>query len=395
MALSATAIVTLERVKSWMGLSDTDAGLQVPAIRLWEGDTGTFSAATVAVGTGTVTLDTTPNTDDATIDITAAGNDTLTELVTTIAGTGTWEAQLLGLSDAASTDLLEIAATNALGLANALTLDAVDNRRLEVIIEGVTQEIETYLDRIVVSRDVSEIVHVDPSGLPREFTLANPDATAIERLSIDSRVVLRVEYTGSDPRAWVEVTDTSVKLLSRSGATTTENELTFASNATVSAMETAIDAVSGWSATVPSTVDTNEPTAFLAREGVRDAKDREVPLYSWEDFEGDYVVDYDAGSVSFEVLTWPFALRSRPGFNGSRRRIQVGYIAGFATVPADIEIVALQMVAEEFNQAGRDETLASESLDGYSYSRTAQAGAAIESRRDWRARLDKYVRLLP
>ncbi len=67
------------------------------------------------------------------------------------------------------------------------------------------------------------------------------------------------------------------------------------------------------------------------------------------------------------------------------------YTAGFATIPADIDLIAVEMVSDMFHNVARDNSIQSESLADYSYTLGSQSGQAV----DWQRRLEKYRRWLP
>lgn len=365
MALSSIAMTTVAKAKAHLRLNDSDPQIQANAIDIYHDQSSSATAATVEITGTTLVLVITGggNAGTETRTFSDSTDDTITELVAVINALGTgWVAAALYHGDADPTDLVISSATSAYGTSARQSLKIVANRVIELMIEGVTDEIESWLDRGIVSRTYSEVYHFDPAnGALSEFSLREPDVTAITRLSLGSIAAMRVKYTGSDERAWIEVTDTGLTASSRTGSTTTTvASTTFSGNVSVSDLVTVIAAATGWSA---STV-TEGPSAFLVREGVRVAKDREITLASWEDYEGDYIVDYEAGLITLNGGGWPYSITNPT----AARRVLVDFTAGFSSVPDDVDRAVLKAVATEWESAGRDETLQSESLEDYSYS---------------------------
>lgn len=385
MALSSIAMTTVAKAKAHLRLNDSDAQVQANAIDIYHDQSVSATAATVEVTDTTVVLIITGggNAGTDTLTLADAANDTITELVGVINALAKgWVATALYLGDADTGDLVITAATSAFATSARQTLQIVSNRMLELMIEGVTDEIENWLDRGIVDRSHCEVHHFDTfTGTLREFSLREPNVNSITRVSIGTLAAMRVQYTGTDERAWVEVTGAAVKTINRTGATTTTVTSTFASNVSISNMVTTIAALTGWSATT----QTEGPSAFLTQEGVRDAKDTEVTLAAWDDFGGNYIVDYEAGIVTLDGRGWPFTL-TEPA---AARRVQVEYTAGFTTVPDDVDRAVLKAVATEWETAGRDETLQTESLEDYSYSLKSDLDPP------WHKTLARYRRLTP
>jgi hypothetical protein len=252
--------------------------------------------------------------------------------------------------------------------------------QLRVIITDLWDALETYLEYDILSTSQSEILNMPRTD--RTVTLTHPNVTAVSFVGASTANGLRVQYTGSDTNARVEVTDSALTLTSRAGSTTTSNSLTFAANVTTTAMASAVTAVSGWSGTVLEAW----PSAYLVKQGVRDAKSREVTLEVWEDYEGDYTVEYTEGLVTFETFPpW--------GFNG---QLRMDYTAGLSAIPNDLELWLIQNSLMKYDQAPHDGSLKSERLGDYSYDRGTGGVALTETASFQRSTvLQRYRRLRP
>ena len=140
-------------------------------------------------------------------------------------------------------------------------------------------------------------------------------------------------------------------------------------------MATQITATSGWTATANTTTLCDE----LMRQGGQDALTNAGQLYYMKSTESDYRVDEETGRIDlltgqFESQWYPYDPNATSFPRGSHN-IFVDYTAGYTqndNVPMALQEVAWELVATSYNQSRHDQTVASESLDGYSYSTRSQ-----------------------
>ena len=184
----------------------------------------------------------------------------------------------------------------------------------------------------------------------------------------------------------LSVTETSVYTRSVSAAgVATNTEHTFAANASMAALVTAIDLISGWDATLI----TDGPSDDLNPLAGQDAKDATVYLtYPAQDAQV-ATIDYDAGIISVEREYWEWAQTNRQfGWPVGFRNVLAEYRGGFesvasATATADLQLLCQQVVADLFAESRAPGSFASESLGDYSY-----------SREDWDKTLARYEKRL-
>jgi hypothetical protein len=385
----------VEKLKLIANIQDDDESLAADALAVFLDSTagGGETTATVEVIGTTLTLNDDVNGDTA-IDLTAAANDTLTELVAVIDGTNNWSARLLGRDSVDSSTLKQKAATSAFGIANEQILEYENQELLELIVQQSVDAVETELNRELYSTSYTELIDYPQEG--RILKLRHPKVSLVSFVGTEIDDGLTVKYTGSDTNATVEVTGSSVILRSRAGATTTTSTINFSDQATTTAMATAISVVAGWTGTVRN----NGPSGYLIRTGVRDVKDTEQTLEAWNDAIDEYEVDYDAGIIEFP---WPPSSLGLGGggfrpFLGTRRRprLYVEYTAGYDTLPFDIEAVILGVAKDALETAISDTGLLGETLGDYSYSQSVTAfnqrtiAATMEAHANT---LDRYRRL--
>src|SRR5262249_58186856 len=114
-----------------------------------------------------------------------------------------------------------------------------------------------------------------------------------------------------------------------SGTTTTDTSVTFAGNATLSALKTAVNALgNGWTATIPDSAFNNWPSADLRAQGAYSAIDQTANLKLHTSELRDYHLDPDTA-----ILTMPDGSE----FGGGANYWRVIYTAGFTTVPEAVQ----------------------------------------------------------
>lgn len=380
MAFSTAQLETMvEKVKRYMRIGDDDEQFLQDGLACFCSASDANSATVqvtdttwVGVITGGGSAGTTTKT------FANASDDTLGELASTINAVSGWTANLVGNSDADSTLLVRLAATNALAQDNELTLRFENEAILELLITNGLKMIETAICRDLITTSYTEEYFLNGDN---QIILENPKVTAVTQVAYEQEDGLTVEYTGSDESARVEVTDAAVKTISRTGATTTTTTSTFASNVTTTAMASTINGLSGWSASVVNA----RPAGFLMRRGARNAKGTSVTLEVWDDSDSEYEVDYDAGIILLDHRT-----------QAENGKAYVAYDAGYTDIPADLEQVLLEMVKAGFDASGIGAGLKSERLGDYAYTVADNQDSEMASFLDTQAPiLARYARWQP
>ena len=244
-----------------------------------------------------------------------------------------------------------------------------DDRLLTELLDAATNRIEEFCQRTFVSANYKQFVSGSGSGT---LSLPNFPITSIRRLAWNRENALTVDATTStDLRATVEVQDNGI-VLKRwdSVGTQIQATLTFSNYLTTSLMATQITATTGWTATADSTVLCDE----LMRQGGQDALSASAQMYYLKATDADYRVDEDTGRVDLisaqsESQWYPFDPNTTSFPRGSHN-IFVDYTAGYAqdSVPMALQEISWELVSSAYHGGKHDPTVASESLDGYSYS---------------------------
>lgn len=264
-----------------------------------------------------------------------------------------------------------------------------DDRLLVELLDAATSRIEKYCQRAFV--DASYKQFVGGSGTS-QLSLPNYPISAIRRIGWSRKNAMSISATNAtDLRATVEVQDTGI-VLKRwdSTGTPAETTLTFTLNATTAAMATSITATVGWSATADDTVLSDE----LMRQAGQSAISSNAQLYYIDSTDADIRIDEDSGRVDMisgqsETQWYPFDPNAVI-FPRGNSNIFVDYNAGYAQadIPKALQEIAWELVSAAYHGGQHDPTVASESLDGYSYS----TRNAMELREDQMLRLNIWRR---
>lgn len=266
-------------------------------------------------------------------------------------------------------------ATDMLALSGPLT--AAQTTVLARLITAASEAIENYCNRRFARATVAEdcpvaldgtvLVRRPPinqvlavRGTPTEvLTVRCTDAAA-------TRASVRGTFTGDHAtgRAW-----TGLELSRTASGVVTTSAPTFASNATLGALATAIGGTSGWAATVASGY-TGWPSSDLALlEQARSAKGVGAGLVAFVD-DLAYACDPGPGLIVVRSALG----RSLDAFTGDRDDptgtgavVRVEYDGGYATIPADVQDACAEAVKATVMGLAVNPFISSEAAGDYSY----------------------------
>lgn len=272
----------------------------------------------------------------------------------------------------------------------ASTYDTV----LTLLINGMSAAIEKVVSRQFKARDRRGWFALTQQ---RRVQLPHAPAQHVTRVAYGTANGLTVAYSGAAIGAQAAVyrdpespDGGGVRLVSWSTAgTQTSNNLTFALYPSLTAMETAIELISGWTATV----HVNRPSYELRVTGGQNAKAGSVTFpYADQDYADAYRLDHDRALLEFDVgMGGPYGWWPQDPAYGRRRfptghqELYVQWRSGFETVPEDVADLCREMVKEKYYTRLQNTALAGYSLGPYS----VQFGQQDEER--VRARLARHI----
>lgn len=303
-----------------------------------------------------------------TIDLTAAANNTLTELVTVINAVTGWECGLIYHGSADSSDLVITGAVDAEGEENEQTLKIKDNYLIERLIERATDFIERYCERLFNSRDYSQEVYYG-KGYNR-LILEQYPVTTVSRLAYGRANSFNIRNTSTDANfCTVEVTSTVLHLVVDGGTNDDDTDLTLASYASIDELITAITALGkGWSCTTSAT-DTSyrDASELLIRPSMNVTA---VARAYCETFDGE-VTEYKLISPA-EARN--FGVIEKPGIFSTNTEYFVSYTAGYSTIPYSLEQACIELVKYKYDLSKQASGLKAETIGNvYSYQKFSAA----------------------
>lgn len=225
----------------------------------------------------------------------------------------------------------------AIGLLPSLGSDQDDYNVLPFILEAATKKCEEYCGRKLVLSAFDRLYTLNQNAA---IILHSRPVPVISRCQTALGTGLEIRYTGSAQQATVTVAPTtpdvltisSLTLKSVSSGVETSTTLTISNYATITALETAIEAVSGW--TAETDYGTRAATELFGTPGVFGAKDAAcvLPLYMQQ--VPAYLVDSDRGRLEFDPAI--FDTSSYLPNDTRQVAVRVTYRAGYAYLTADI-----------------------------------------------------------
>lgn len=211
----------------------------------------------------------------------------------------------------------------------------------------------------------------------------------ITRVACDKSLALTVSNTSSSnqqARCYFATTGdrtsgltiTGLTLVSVSSGVSTTNTLLFATYTTISSLATAIAALgSGWSATVNNSLGSWGTDQIVGGDtGQGCLVGQGGLLYVYASDASDYSMDWGTGMVYLGTSGSPASLDNPawgPGwmttldYPTQPQRVQITYDAGYDTIPAAVQQATCEVARQALLRLATDETLRSESAEGYSY----------------------------
>lgn len=242
--------------------------------------------------------------------------------------------------------------------------DTADDQLIDMMIQHASVMIARELGvASVVSNGYRE--YYDGSVGPYLW-LNNYPVTSVDLVSVGRDDAFTVSYTGSDASyATVEVTATQLKLRKRVAGVLTASTFALSDYATLSALETAVELVSGWTVTV-ETVFANYSPAALCVVPARNARDQSIALGVPDEGEVEYELVGVAGKL-YNPHGWMLGVgcSGSPGHNS----VFVEYTAGYARadVPPPIKAACLELTKLLYDLGKKDASLKAEKIGEYSY----------------------------
>ena len=372
----------------------------LPTWKVYENETGT------EIQSGTMTLFDSANTDgfySETLSLTTANGyerfKTYNIRVITVISTTTIPVVFTFMAIGAA-DTFAATAGALTTLTNAQTYMGVasgtDDSLITDLIARATSAIEGFCGRTLVNTsfrefyngsDATEHLQDDDFDLGMDFRggghnliLRQYPVTAIEYIAIGTNQPMQIKNTSSDAyNAYVSVDDTNMKLVVQGGASAGTTTLTLASF-TVGTLSAQIEATgSGWSSSVADTTKSLWNATEL------------LPVQASEALNSFAVVRLpDEPAADFKLYEEEGTIRFPAGIPRGYKNIIIRYTAGFATTPAELEQITIDLVAFYYFSRKRDPSVRSEKLADHTIT---YSGSAKEIPDGLKARLINWTML--
>ncbi len=251
---------------------------------------------------------------------------------------------------------------------------STDNTILEGYIDHATAKIERWIGRQILVRSYSEwyggnnvqSVRVKQypinnvtgvySGMASAFTIASTTAS-------DLRLTISVNSNPLGTVASGLLAPGIVLSRTASGGTTTTSTLPFSTYPDVTAMVAAINALTGYSATVTTDMRCQQ----LHPRAGGDIKQSSCTI-TGANVSSEFVYDSSLGIVTIRQDSYPTMRTYDPRFPSALLSTLIEYSAGYSSVPDDLHQACMVLAATMYLSRKSDSSLQSESLGDYSYS---------------------------
>lgn len=259
---------------------------------------------------------------------------------------------------------------------------AAEDTTLTELIKVCSSAIEKYCRRQFESQEFDELYPGNPS---RTLALRHFPLVKVSRVAHDPTTVLTIKNTATstNQRATARVTSTGLELTRvASGTVSTDTSVTWASNATLSAVASAVTALgSGWVGQVKGSYGDWRSADLRDFQGHLHALNVEAPLKIHVQELSEYDIDDRRGWLTRGHT--PLVPGDDLGWCGGLNYWRVIYTAGWSTVPEDVQEACAEWVATLFWQTKRD--------PGSIMRRTADV---TEQQGKMEAHIPAYVRVL-
>ena len=251
---------------------------------------------------------------------------------------------------------------------------STDNTILEGYIDHATAKIERWIGRQILVRNYFEwyggndvrsvrVKQYPINNVVGVYTGLAAALTISSTVSSDIRLTVSIN---TDPLGTVSngvLAPGAVLTRTDSAGTTTTNTLTFATNPDTTSLVAAINAITGYSATVSTAMR----CAQLHPRAGGDIKMATVML-TGVNVSSEFVYDSYLGIVTIRQDAFPTMASHSARFPSGLQSTLIEYSAGYTAVPDDIHQACLVIAGTMYLSRKSDTSLQSESLGDYSYS---------------------------
>jgi hypothetical protein len=237
---------------------------------------------------------------------------------------------------------------------------STDDTLITALIARSTSAIQKETDRDLLETTYRELQDWDGSS---DIMAEQYPIISIQLLSTTRDQAFGIKNTSSDSyNSYVQITDSTMTLVVQGGTNAGSNAITLTDHSTITALQAAITALSaGWEMTTPtSQVAIWSPTELLPISGLM-TKDGFAYVEIPGEADNEFVIDLTAGIINGA------SLYNTTGTWTGRQNLIIKYTAGYATTPADLEQICIDLTKIYYDSRDRDGGLKSEKIGDYAY----------------------------
>jgi len=270
------------------------------------------------------------------------------------------------------------------GLSTSATVDA----KIESLINAMSDRMERECSRKFKARDLVEWYNI--SQHQDELVLRNYPIIRAPACFYGQKPCMTVSYSGSAISATIAASlDRMTVTTYDASGVRTQNDLTYATYGSVSALATAINGISGFTATVAVNVPAYRIHPMTGFDLLATTAFVTYPYLALRN----PATDFDLGVIQnrfWQVAQWtPEQPRGNMFLPPGPQYVLVEYRAGFETIPYDLQMLCNELVIDVYNRSLRDVTMESEKLGDYSY----KLADMMTFNQSIRERLNRYMRI--
>ena len=222
------------------------------------------------------------------------------------------------------------------------------------LVTRASRAIETYCNRTFNSTAYINERHSGGSDL---IYVKNYPIISLSRVAVGTRNVLQITHSDSSAAsATINISSTGITLTTHGGSNDGDVTAAFATYTTLSTLATQINTSSTWTAETLSSDYDNMASTDLIQIGAIESLNAITAVCTPDERLSDIGLDLSTG-----------AIYRTSGFPDNWHNVYVDYTGGYATIPADLEQIAIDVVAEVFNLRNTNTALKSEKIGDYAY----------------------------
>ena len=266
-----------------------------------------------------------------------------------------------------------------LGIANTDS-----NTILTRIINSVTAGIENYCGRKFKARAYT--MERQDGGGSNFLYVNNYPIISVERVATTTTGALQIKCTDTGAySATASITrssgslpaNTHLKLSILGGSNAGDNSLALATYTTLTTLAAAGTALTGWDVSVVGDYGAWASTELIII-GSSECKGTTLTMEVPYERLSNYLIDQEEGSIFYGI-----------GFSEAYKNVYLDYNGGYATIPADLEQTAIEIISDVFESRGINANLKSEKIGDYSYT-LGDIQTAVASKADQLAIWKRY-----